>query len=109
MTSSSKLISSLKISDLDFTFLEMNPFTLVDGKPYPLDMRGKLDDTASSNNFQKYVGDLVFASELGNYAEYSGVPNEEEVLQYAKVVIDVWTLALLSHYNVARVKPLSCT
>lgn len=35
------------------------------------------------------VGDLGFASELGNYAEYSGAPNEEEVLQYARVVIDV--------------------
>ncbi|KAG5604588.1 hypothetical protein H5410_026080 [Solanum commersonii] len=34
------------------------------------------------------VGDLGYASELGNYAEYSGAPNEEEVLQYARVVID---------------------
>lgn len=38
------------------------------------------------------VGDLGYASELGNYAEYSGAPNEEEVLQYARVVIDVSTL-----------------
>ncbi|RWW21389.1 hypothetical protein GW17_00014456 [Ensete ventricosum] len=30
------------------------------------------------------VGDLGYASELGNYAEYSGAPNEEEVLQYAR-------------------------
>lgn len=35
------------------------------------------------------VGDLGYASELGNYAEYSGAPNEEEVLQYARVVLDV--------------------
>jgi len=35
------------------------------------------------------VGDLGYASELGNYAEYSGAPNEEEVLQYARIVIDV--------------------
>lgn len=41
-------------ADLDFTFLEMNPFTLVDGKPYPLDMRGELDGTASFKNFKKY-------------------------------------------------------
>ncbi|KAL0336131.1 UNVERIFIED_CONTAM: ATP-citrate synthase alpha chain protein 1 [Sesamum radiatum] len=121
--------------DLDFTFLEMNPFTLVNGKPYPLDMRGELDDTAAFKNFKKVmsptesfihgldektsaslkftvlnpkgriwtmvagggasviyadtVGDLGYASELGNYAEYSGAPNEEEVLQYARVVIDV--------------------
>jgi ATP citrate (pro-S)-lyase len=40
--------------DLDFTFLEMNPFTFVDGKPYPLDMRGELDDTAAFKNFKKY-------------------------------------------------------
>ncbi|MED6148133.1 ATP-citrate synthase alpha chain protein 1, variant 2 [Stylosanthes scabra] len=135
--------------DLDFTFLEMNPFTLVNGKPYPLDMRGELDDTAAFKNFNKWgdiefplpfgrvmspteayihgldektsaslkftvlnpkgriwtmvagggasviyadtVGDLGFASELGNYAEYSGAPKEDEVLQYARVVIDVAT------------------
>ncbi|XAR65085.1 ATP citrate synthase [Bertholletia excelsa] len=145
-----KVIFALFI-DLDFTFLEMNPFTLVNGKPYPLDMRGELDDTAAFKNFKivmwgniefpipfgrvmsptesfvhgldektsaslKFtvlnpkgriwtmvagggasviyadtVGDLGFASELGNYAEYSGAPNEEEVLQYARVVIDCAT------------------
>ncbi|XP_010248530.1 PREDICTED: ATP-citrate synthase alpha chain protein 1-like [Nelumbo nucifera] len=143
-----KVIFSL-FSDLDFTFLEMNPFTLVDGKPYPLDMRGELDDTAAFKNFKKWgniefpmpfgrvmsptesfihgldektsaslkftvlnpkgriwtmvagggasviyadtVGDLGYANELGNYAEYSGAPNEEEVLQYARVVIDCAT------------------
>ncbi|RYR02059.1 hypothetical protein Ahy_B06g080894 isoform C [Arachis hypogaea] len=146
--------------DLDFSFLEMNPFTLVNDKPYPLDMRGELDDTAAFKNFNKWgniefplpfgrvlsptesfihsldekklllcfnsfwqtsaslkftilnpkgriwtmvagggasviyadtVGDLGYASELGNYAEYSGAPNEEEVLQYARVVIDCAT------------------
>ncbi|CAN1816642.1 ATP-citrate synthase alpha chain protein 1 [Linum perenne] len=119
--------------DLDFTFLEMNPFTLVDGKPYPLDMRGELDDTATFKNFKKRWGNIEFplpfgrvmsatesfihrldektsaslkftilnpkgriwtmvaGGELGNYAEYSGAPNEEEVLQYARVVIDCAT------------------
>ncbi|ONK70678.1 uncharacterized protein A4U43_C04F390 [Asparagus officinalis] len=135
--------------DLDFTFLEMNPFALVDGNPYPLDMRGELDDTATFKNFKKWgdiefpmpfgrvmsasenfvhgldektsaslkftvlnpkgriwtmvagggasviyadtVGDLGYASELGNYAEYSGAPKEDEVLQYARVVIDCAT------------------
>ncbi|KAK9934104.1 hypothetical protein M0R45_021260 [Rubus argutus] len=135
--------------DLDFSFLEMNPFTLVNGEPFPLDMRGELDDTAAFKNFNKWgnvefplpfgrvlsstetfihtldektsaslkftvlnpkgriwtmvagggasviyadtVGDLGYASELGNYAEYSGAPNEEEVLQYARVVIDCAT------------------
>lgn len=32
----------------------MNPFTLVNGEPYPLDMRGELDDTAAFKNFNKY-------------------------------------------------------
>lgn len=32
----------------------MNPFTIVNGTPYPLDMRGELDDTALFKNFQKY-------------------------------------------------------
>jgi succinyl-CoA synthetase beta subunit len=43
------------IIDLDFSFIEMNPFTLVNGEPYPLDMRGELDDTAAFKNFKKYV------------------------------------------------------
>jgi ATP citrate (pro-S)-lyase len=47
-------------------------------------------------SFLGQVGDLGFANELGNYAEYSGAPNEEEVLQYARVVIDVRTLQLHS-------------
>ena len=53
------------------------------------------------SNFCKYslysvqVGDLGYATELGNYAEYSGAPNEEEVLQYARVVIDVRILSFL--------------
>ncbi|XP_074584645.1 ATP-citrate synthase alpha chain protein 3-like isoform X2 [Curcuma longa] len=135
--------------DLDFSFIEMNPFTLVNGEPYPLDMRGELDDTAAFKNFKKWgnidfplpfgrvlsstetfiheldektsaslkftvlnpkgriwtmvagggasviyadtVGDLGYASELGNYAEYSGAPNEDDVLQYARVVLDCAT------------------
>ncbi|ESQ35785.1 hypothetical protein EUTSA_v10008114mg [Eutrema salsugineum] len=50
--------------DLDFTFLEMNPFTLVDGRPYPLDMRGELDDTAAFKNFKKW-GDIEFPMPFG--------------------------------------------
>ncbi|KAL6551366.1 ATP-citrate synthase alpha chain protein [Orobanche minor] len=78
------------LQDLDFTFLETNPFILVNGEPCPLNMRGELDDTATFNNFKK-VGNLGYATELGNYAEYSEAPNEEEVLQYARVVIDCAT------------------
>ncbi|KAF3453980.1 hypothetical protein FNV43_RR04422 [Rhamnella rubrinervis] len=149
--------------DLDFSFLEMNPFTLVNGEPYPLDMRGELDDTAAFKNFKSgepefplpfgrvlsatesfihlldektsaslkftvlnpkgriwtmvagggasviyadTVGDLGYASELGNYAEYSGAPNEEEVLQYARVVIDESKLkAARMHIYVRRGGP----
>ncbi|WOL03236.1 ATP-citrate synthase alpha chain protein 2 [Canna indica] len=130
-------------------FQEMNPFTLLNGEPYPLDMRGELDDTAAFKNFKKWgdiefplpfgrvlsstekfvheldektsaslkftvlnpkgriwtmvagggasviyadtVGDLGYAYELGNYAEYSGAPKEDEVLQYARVVLDCAT------------------
>jgi hypothetical protein len=38
------------------------------------------------------VGDLGYAAELGNYAGSSGAPVEEEVLQYARVVLDVRNL-----------------
>lgn len=51
------------------------------------------------------VGDLGFASELGNYAEYSGAPNEEEVLQYARVVIDVSTIYLVMHPSIIYLFP----
>lgn len=33
------------------------------------------------------VGDLGYASELGNYGEYSGAPNTQETYQYAKTVL----------------------
>ncbi|KAB2604169.1 ATP-citrate synthase alpha chain protein 1 [Pyrus ussuriensis x Pyrus communis] len=36
-------------------FQGMNPFALVDGKPYPLDMRGELDDTAAFKNFKNVL------------------------------------------------------
>ncbi|PIN18997.1 ATP citrate synthase [Handroanthus impetiginosus] len=50
--------------DLDFSFLEMNPFTLVNEKPYPLDMRGELDDTAAFKNFKKW-GNIEFPMPFG--------------------------------------------
>lgn len=37
----------------------MNPFTLIDGEPFPLDMRGELDDTAAFKNFKKYAYDFI--------------------------------------------------
>ena len=40
--------------DLDFTLMEMNPFTLDSaGFPFPLDMRGELDDTAAFKSGKK--------------------------------------------------------
>jgi succinyl-CoA synthetase beta subunit len=40
--------------DLDFTLMEMNPFTLdAAGFPFPLDMRGELDDTAAFKSGKK--------------------------------------------------------
>ncbi|CAK0761088.1 ATP-citrate synthase alpha chain protein 2 [Coccomyxa viridis] len=136
--------------DLDFTLMEMNPFTLdAEGKPFPLDMRGELDDTAAFKSGKKWgdlefplpfgrsmtsaeehvheldgktgaslklsilnpkgriwtmvagggasviyadtVGDLGYAEELGNYAEYSGAPNTQETYAYAKTLLDVAT------------------
>ena len=41
-------------TDLDFTLMEMNPFTLDShGAPFPLDMRGELDDTAAFKSRKK--------------------------------------------------------
>lgn len=40
-------------ADLDFSLIEMNPFTIVNGEAYPLDMRGELDDTAQFKDFKK--------------------------------------------------------
>ena len=51
--------------DLDFTLLEMNPFTLdSSGMPFPLDMRGELDDTAAFKSGKKW-GDLEFPLPFG--------------------------------------------
>lgn len=132
--------------DLDFTLLEMNPFMLdSSGMPFPLDMRGELDDTAAFKSGKKWgdlefplpfgrtmtsaeehvheldsntgaslklsilnpkgriwtmvagggasviyadtVADLGYAGELGNYAEYSGAPNQQETYLYAKTLL----------------------
>lgn len=59
--------------DLDFTLMEMNPFTFdpATGKPFPLDMRGELDDTAAFRSAKKWWGDsLVFPLPFGR--ELSG-------------------------------------
>jgi ATP citrate (pro-S)-lyase len=38
---------------MDFSFIEVNLLTMVNGEPYPLDIRGELDDTAAFKNFNK--------------------------------------------------------
>ncbi|EFA83641.1 putative ATP citrate synthase [Heterostelium album PN500] len=44
--------------ELSFHFIEMNPFTLdQDGKPFPLDMRGEVDECASFKCGSKWVVD----------------------------------------------------
>ena len=51
--------------DLDFTLLEMNPFTLDSaGLPFPLDMRGELDDTAAFKSGKKW-GPVEFPLPFG--------------------------------------------
>lgn len=51
--------------DLDFTLMEMNPFTLdPKGMPFPLDLRGELDDTAAFKSGKKW-GDLEFPLPFG--------------------------------------------
>lgn len=45
--------------------MEMNPFTLdAEGKPFPLDMRGELDDTAYFKSGKKW-GDVEFPLPFG--------------------------------------------
>ncbi|MBW2637254.1 MAG: ATPase [Deltaproteobacteria bacterium] len=136
-------------ADLDFTYLEINPF-VVDGKGIiPLDLAAKLDDTASFVSGSKWgsidfpspfgrmftkeeayieeldsktgaslkltilnpegrvwtmvagggasviyadtITDLGFMSEMANYGEYSGDPNEEFTYLYAKTILDLMT------------------
>jgi ATP citrate (pro-S)-lyase len=54
--------------DLNFHFLELNPFTLTASGGFPLDMRGELDDCAIFKNTQKWKVDddlLDFPSPFG--------------------------------------------
>lgn len=51
--------------DLDFSLLEMNPFTFnTDGNAIPLDMRVEVDDTASFKNMKKWNG-IIFPQPFG--------------------------------------------
>lgn len=48
------------VIDLDFSFIEMNPFTLINQELYPLDMRGELDECAAFRNEDKYLSSQLF-------------------------------------------------
>ena len=60
--------------DLDFSLIEMNPFTLdAQGQPFPLDMRGELDDTAAFRSAKKWLNvdfPLPFGRNLTGNEEY---------------------------------------
>jgi len=130
--------------DDDFAFLELNPFTIVDGHAVILGSVARLDDTAAFKSKwdvdfpapfgrelskeEQYIKsldektgaslkltvlnpkgkvwtlvagggasvlyadtpvDLGKGSEMANYGEYSGNPNDEETYQYAKTVLDL--------------------
>ena len=49
---------------LNFTYLEINPFTIVDGKAVPLDTVARLDDTAAFE-CAEYWGDIDFPAAFG--------------------------------------------
>lgn len=51
--------------DLHFTYLEINPFTIVDGKIYPLDLVAKVDDTAEYCCRSLWGEELDFPSSFG--------------------------------------------
>jgi ATP citrate (pro-S)-lyase len=136
-------------ADLNYTYLEINPFVVSGNKIYPLDLAAKLDDTAEFVSGKKWGGiefpspfgrmlskeeayiadldsktgaslkltvlnpegrvwtmvagggasviyadtitDLGYMSEMANYGEYSGDPNEEFTYLYAKTILDLMT------------------
>jgi ATP citrate (pro-S)-lyase len=136
-------------ADLNYTYLEINPFIVKDKTIIPLDLAAKLDDTAEFVSGKKWGGisfpspfgrqltpeeayikdldsktgaslkltiinpegrvwtmvagggasviyadtitDLGFMSEMANYGEYSGDPNEEFTYLYAKTILDLMT------------------
>jgi ATP citrate (pro-S)-lyase len=136
-------------ADLNYTYLEINPFVVTGNHIIPLDLAAKLDDTAEFVSGKKWgsikfpspfgrmltkeeaciqdldsktgaslkltvlnpegriwtmvagggasviyadtITDLGFMSEMANYGEYSGDPNEEFTYLYAKTILDLMT------------------
>jgi ATP-citrate lyase beta-subunit len=50
--------------EYDFTYLEINPFTIIDSNIVPLDLVARLDDTALFKNTDKW-GDVEFPTPFG--------------------------------------------
>jgi len=136
-------------ADLNYTYLEINPFVVSGNRIVPLDLAAKLDDTAEFVSGRKWgditfpspfgrmltkeeayieeldsktgaslkltvlnpegrvwtmvagggasviyadtITDLGYMSEMANYGEYSGDPNEEFTYLYAKTILDLMT------------------
>jgi ATP citrate (pro-S)-lyase len=136
-------------ADLNYTYLEVNPFVVSGSRIYPLDLAAKLDDTAEFVSGKKWGGiefpspfgrmlskeeayieeldsktgaslkltvlnsegrvwtmvagggasvifadtitDLGYMSEMANYGEYSGDPNEEFTYLYARTILELMT------------------
>jgi ATP citrate (pro-S)-lyase len=136
-------------ADLNYTYLEINPFIVKGTTVIPLDLAAKLDDTATFVSGRKWgsiefpspfgrmlsteelyveeldaktgaslkltvlnpegrvwtmvagggasviyadtITDLGYMSEMANYGEYSGDPNEEFTYLYAKTILDLMT------------------
>lgn len=51
-------------ADLNYAYLEINPFVVSDNKIFPLDLAAKLDDTAEFESGKKW-GDIEFPSPFG--------------------------------------------
>ncbi len=52
-------------ADQGFAYLEINPFTLADGKVVPLDLVAKMDDTASFEHLDTWGTTLTFPAGFG--------------------------------------------
>lgn len=48
------------------------------------------------------IRNYVYASKLGNYAEYGNAPNKDEVLQYVELSFVIDVIAILPFNNFLR-------
>lgn len=84
---------------LDFSYLEINPFTMVDGKVVPLDLVARVDDTAAFLHEEEWK-DLAFPAPFGKTAskeeEYVKSLDEKTGASLKLTVLNpkgrIWTL-----------------